>query len=93
MRPVRFAGFSLLLTPVMSGCTIRGRAPSFVVFGSYFPAWIVCALAGLALAIAIRAVFLRVGIDEFLPVRLLVYISLGVLCALLIWLVVFTGAG
>lgn len=88
----RLALLPVSLTPFLAACTLRGRAPSFVVFGSYFPAWIVCALLGVVATIVIRALFIRSGIDAGLQLRPLVYACLGVLCSLLIWLSLFTGA-
>ena len=75
----------------LAGCQRAPAAPAFDVFGSYFPAWIVCALAGLVAALVSRAVFIRIGIDEHLPVRLLVYLSLTVLWAIGLWFFFFAG--
>jgi len=36
-----------------------------------------CGLAGIALAVMMRVVLVRMGIDELLPVRLLVYTCLA----------------
>lgn len=88
----RLAVLPVSLTPFLAACTLRGHAPSFVVFGSYFPAWIVCGIFGVIAAIVVRALFIRAGIDEGLQPRLLVYLSLCVLCSLLIWLTAFAGA-
>lgn len=67
-------------------------APSLVVFGSYFPAWIVCAILGVAGAAIARFILARLGIDEFLPLRLVVYLCLAIVCGLGVWLVWYAGA-
>jgi hypothetical protein len=80
-----------VLAAAVSGCARTPAAPTFTVFGSYFPAWIVCALAGLVLTLVSRIVFVRTGLDEHLPVRLLVYAALTVTWAVAIWFVAFAG--
>lgn len=59
-----------------AGCA-RPVAPTLSVGGSYFPSWLMCGLAGIALAVMMRVVLVRMGIDELLPVRLLVYTCLA----------------
>lgn len=75
----------------LAGCGRAPSAPAFDVFGSYFPAWIVCTLAGLVATLVSRAVFIRIGLDEHLPVRLLVYLSLTVLWSVGLWFFFFAG--
>ena len=66
-------------------------APSIVVFGSYFPAWIVCAIAGVLGAVVARFILARLGVDEFLPLRLLVYLCLAIVFGLGVWLTYYAG--
>jgi hypothetical protein len=54
-----------------------GRAPSFDILGSFFPAWLVCLALGLLLTAAGRWVLLRLHIVIALPV--LTYPSLTAL--------------
>lgn len=79
---------SVLLVPLVSGCAFRG-APSFPVVGAYFPAWMVCGLTGIAVALILRVIFLLTGIDTLLSFRLFTYVALGVLAALALWVFVF----
>jgi hypothetical protein len=78
-----------LLAPVcataLSGCALRG-APSYEIFGAFFPAWMVFALIGIGAAIAARVVFVRTGVAEVVPQQLLVCASIGVIVGLLTWL-------
>lgn len=67
-------------------------APSIVVFGSYFPAWILCAVAGVLGAVIARFILARLGVDEFLPLRLVVYLCLAIVFGLGLWLVAYAGA-
>lgn len=72
----------------LSGCS-QNHAPSFVLFGAYFPDWMLCGLIGIAVAVGLRVLFVLIGLDSFLSLRLFTYVSLGVMAALLVWLVWF----
>ena len=58
--------------PSMAGCS---SAPSQNILGSYFPSWMLCALAGLVFAIAVRVTLGAVELDDAVPAPLLVYLS------------------
>jgi hypothetical protein len=75
----------LLSAAAMSGCALRG-APSFVLFGAFFPAWML--LAGIAILVAIgtRVALVATGLAEILPLQLLVCVSIGLTVAVLAWL-------
>jgi hypothetical protein len=82
---------AIALAAIPAGCGRGPIAPSFSVFGSYFPAWIVCTLAGLVVTLVVRAIFVKTGLDEHLPVRMLVYVALTLLTAIALWAVFFAG--
>jgi YtcA family len=63
------------------------RAPSFDILGSFFPAWLLCLVAGLVLTIATRFFLLRIHIPLAFPV--LTYPSLTALFTLALWLSFF----
>jgi hypothetical protein len=67
-----------------TGCGVTG-APWFSVFGAYFPAWMVCTLIGVLGAVLVRAIFIAVGIDAVLVMRLLTYTAIGVLFGVGSW--------
>jgi hypothetical protein len=67
------------VAPALSG------APAFPVAGAYFPAWMLCALLGIAAAIAARAVFSGLGLDAMLPAKLFVYASIGLIAGIALW--------
>jgi hypothetical protein len=69
---------------VLAGC---GRAPSFDILGSFFPAWLVCLVAGLLLTVVFRWLLLRIHIVIAAPV--LTYPSLTALITLALWLAFF----
>jgi hypothetical protein len=72
----------------LSGCTNEG-APSYSLFGAFFPAWMFCAVLGIFAAIGARAVFVLTGLSSVLPFQLFVCASIGVCFALLAWLLWF----
>jgi YtcA-like protein len=86
-RPISGWGLMLatfFLTGFLTGC---GRAPSFDVLGSFFPAWLVCLTLGVVLAAVARLLFSRLHIVIALPV--LTYPSLTALFTLGLWLAFF----
>lgn len=68
--------------------TIVG-APLFTFFGAYFPAWLLCGLLGILAAVLARVIFIAVGIDAVMALRLLTYSSIGILCAVGSWQFLF----
>lgn len=81
------AGFFLRWLPLsclgllLSGCG-EPRAPAFLVFGSYFPSWLIGLGVAIPLTLFVRWLLIRSGIDDALPLRLLVYVCLGILFAM-----------
>jgi len=75
-------------TVAVSGCAQRG-APSFTLFGAFFPAWMLLGGIGVLAAIATRAALVAAGLAEDLPLQLLVCVSVGLTAAVLVWLLWF----
>ena len=71
------------VTLAVSGCS---HAPTLDLLGSYFPAWMLCAVAGILAAVIIRQFLTLAGIHEFVLVPLLTYTGFAVSVALLLWL-------
>ena len=78
----------LLSITVMSGCALRG-APSFVLFGTYFPAWMLLAGVAILAAVGTRVALVATGLAEILSLQLAMCVSIGLTVATLIWLVGF----
>lgn len=72
-------------TIFLTSCSVRG-APSFTLFGAYFPAWMLCAAIGIVGAIGARIMFIGSGLADILPLQLLVCASLGLSIAMGTWL-------
>lgn len=77
-----------LMSIALSGCTDRS-APMLAIVGAYFPAWMLCALLGILVAIGARAGFVVSGLAGIVPFQLFVCASIGVCAGLLVWLLWF----
>jgi YtcA-like protein len=71
-----------------AGCS---RAPTFNILGSFFPAWILCGIVGILLAVVVRLFFVRINLENHLLAPLiLVYPCLTALFTFTLWLVFFS---
>lgn len=78
-------GLLFILLAALAGCQ---RAPSYQFAGAYFPVWLVFALGAVVVTLLIRAVLIRLGVDEWLRFRIVVYSAIAAslcLSALLIF--------
>ena len=84
------AGVSIVavVAATMGGCALRG-APSFVLFGAFFPAWMLIGGIGILAAIGTRIVLVATNLAELLPMQLAVSVSAGLVVAILAWLLWF----
>ncbi|MBC8716750.1 hypothetical protein H5024_03830 [Ochrobactrum sp. Marseille-Q0166] len=55
--------------------------PSFSLFGAYFPSWMFCLLVAIIIALLLRVIFIRLGIDDILPFRLTAYTAIVIAIA------------
>jgi hypothetical protein len=79
---------SFIASMTISGCASHG-APSFVLFGAFFPAWMLCSFIGILGAIATRGIFVAAGLNSVLPYQLFVCSSAGLVAAILAWVIWF----
>lgn len=73
-----------LSSSVLSGCCSHG-APTLILFGAFFPAWMFCGLIGILAAIGARGAFVATGLSDTLPFQLFVCASIGICFALFAW--------
>jgi len=74
-----------VLALVPTGCTLG--APSFELFGAYFPLWLACALCGVLAAVIVRATLPTEVMGSALPLPWLICSGSGVVAAVLLsWL-------
>jgi hypothetical protein len=70
--------------PPVPGVLLPGRAPSFDVLGSFFPAWLLCMGLALMLTAAVHWLLVRIRVPLAFPV--LTYPSTTVLFTFALWL-------
>ena len=72
---------------LFSGC---GRAPTFNILGSFFPAWLICMIAGIFLAAAANRLFVYLRIDNKIVWSIVVYPCIAMFFACTFWLIFFS---
>lgn len=72
---------------LVSGC---GRAPSFNILGSYFPAWLFCLVTGILLTAIVYWAFERLQIAKEIVWTIVVYPCLTAFFAFTLWLLFFS---
>jgi hypothetical protein len=80
-------GFSLAALLVLAGCS---HAPEYSIFGSLFPVWIFCSAGGLLLTTGARAMIARTAIGEHLGAPVLLYLSMAIFFACILWLLFYS---
>jgi len=83
-RPVMPAPWSLVALLGLAGCDTG--APSLTLVGSYFPAWILCSLIGVAVGVGARLVLSATRLAEAAALPLVACIATGAIAGLLAWL-------
>ncbi len=73
---------------LLGGCGLTG-APSFSLFGAFFPAWLLCSVLGIFCAILTRILFVATGLADVLPLQLFLCTAVGLLFGALTWLLFF----
>jgi len=64
-------------------------SPTMDLLGSYFPAWMLCAVIGIIASLIIRQILAVAGINDYVVAPLLTYAALAVSATLLAWLLWF----
>jgi hypothetical protein len=70
----------------------RTYDPLVDVAGAFFPAWMLCILAGIAATVGIRYVLAKTRLEPSLGPLLLIYPSLAAMIALALWLGLYRGS-
>lgn len=81
------SGLSLFAILAVTGC---GRAPSFDVLGSYFPAWLLCILAGIVGASLVSLLLTKLQVTYLLKWTIVVYPCIAASIAFTLWLLFFS---
>jgi len=72
---------------LVNGC---GRAPSFDILGSYFPAWLICILTGIAGASLVSFALRKVHMAYLIRWTIVVYPCIAASIAFTLWLLFFS---
>ena len=81
--------WSIVLTALclpLSGCV---HAPTFNILGSYFPAWMFCALVGIVFAVLVRLLMIRLKLESYARPTVLTYPCVAGFCTFSLWLLLF----
>jgi YtcA family len=81
-------GFSFALC----GCTrIASYAPSLDVYGSYFPAWLICLIVGVVLTVLVSLIGRGLDLRSFRMFGPLIPISLILIFSITTWFLFFAS--
>jgi positive regulator of sigma E activity len=89
MKAAKIIFISLPIGLMMTGCAADDHSPTLDILGSYFPAWIVCIVLGLALTLITRQVLIGLKVNSHLHPAPLVYVCMLVFFTLVLWLAFF----
>jgi hypothetical protein len=73
----------------LGGCSAGAHSPTIDVLGSYFPAWMVCMVAGVILTVLVRLLLVGLLLERHVWLKPLVYASMVAFFAALVWLMFF----
>lgn len=93
-RPNLSSSKRFLLTPLApavlglspQACSAHG-APSYAIFGAYFPLWLLAGLIGTAGALLAHRILIMTGWSGWMPFQLSVCVAIGVIVAVVVWLI------
>lgn len=77
---------ALMAAALVSGCS---RAPSFSILGSFFPAWLLCIIAGMVFAVVSYRVLVHFKLDQQIVWSIVVFPCIALFFACVLWLIFF----
>src|SRR5438552_15031242 len=89
-RPVRVAGLLLLIWSLIFVVRpLSDRSPTIDILGSYFPAWMICILSGLALTFVAHWIVQVGKLESYIGPAPLIYSSLMIIFTFAIWILFY----
>ena len=82
-------GFLLLVLAFLAVQLSSHQSPTVDVLGSYFPAWMVCILSGLALTFVAHWIVQISKLESYLGPAPLIYSSLMIIFTFATWILVY----
>jgi hypothetical protein len=90
MNTLRVQLVFLLAALLSAGCRTAGqRSPTIDVLGSYFPAWMISTLLGLAITVVVRQLLVGFKLAGHIRLAPFVYLCMAVVWTMTVWLVYF----
>ena len=80
------ASWRVAIALPVAGCSY---SPTLNLLGSYFPAWMLCAVIGIGASVIIRQILAVAGINDYVIAPLVTYAGLAVSATLVAWLLWF----
>ena len=71
------------------GSAASGCNPVISIAGANFPVWILCLAVGILVVLSLKPLFVAIGLDEGMVLKPLVYPSLALVVAFLIWVLIW----
>jgi hypothetical protein len=79
-----------LLSLALAGCGAgESHSPTVDVIGSYFPAWIVCMIAGIFITVIVRLLLVGLTVHRYILLKPIVYVCMTAFFTALVWLMFF----
>ena len=89
-RPVRVAGLLLLIGALIFVVRpLSDRSPTIDILGSYFPAWMICILSGLALTFVAHWIVQVGKLESYLCPAPLIYSCLMIIFTFATWILFY----
>ena len=79
----------MLVALLCGGCSYY--APNVPLFGAFFPAWMLCALSGIVLAVIVRTLSVVTGLASRVAIPAVTYPLLALLFGAAGWIFLFRG--
>lgn len=83
--PLFRTAITIVAVLALAGCG-PGGAPSYVIFGAYFPGWLLAGILGIAAALVAHRVFVAKAWNGKIPLQLSVCSAIGAVVAVLAWI-------
>ena len=83
-------GIILRCAMVVGSClALGGCDPIVEIFGSFFPAWLICLFGGVTLTVLSRELLAWMRVEPHLGPLFIVYPCLGIVFTLVLWLLFY----
>ena len=89
-RHVVLAGLVLLIWVLIFVVRpVSHRSPTIDILGSYFPAWMICIISGLALTLVTRWIIRAYHLEPYASPAPLIYTCLTIIFTFLTWIIFY----